>query len=167
VQALLVGLAAGWAVARLARRASAPVTSALRDVMTRNVESVRPDASLKEAAAKMADLDVGAIPVCDGDRLVGMLTDRDIAVRAVARGSDPSTPVREVMSSTVRFAFDDEPVERALETMKQRKIRRLPILDRERRLMGIVSLGDLAVDSDTEAAGRVLERVSSPARPDR
>jgi CBS domain-containing protein len=93
-----------------------------------------------------------------------MLTDRDITVRAVARGADPSSPVCEVMTSTVRYCFEDEPVERAVETMKRSNIRRLPILDRERRLAGIVSLGDLAVEANTEAAGEVLEQVSS-ARP--
>jgi CBS domain-containing protein len=169
VQAALVGLGIGWAIALWSRRrpAAAPGATRLKDVMTRHVESVRPDSPLREAAARMADLDVGAMPVCDGDRLVGMLTDRDIAVRAIARGSDASTPVREVMTSSVRFAYEDEPVERARDMMKQRKIRRLPILDRERRLMGIVSLGDLAVDTETEAAGEVLERISAPARPDR
>jgi CBS domain-containing protein len=170
VQAAFVGVGIGLALAFWARRrpaATAPGATRLKDVMTRHVESVRPDSPLREAAARMADLDVGAMPVCDGDRLVGMLTDRDIAVRAIARGSDASTPVREVMTSTIRYAYEDEPVDRAREMMKQRKIRRLPILDREKRLMGIVSLGDLAVDTDTGAAGEVLERVSSPARPDR
>jgi CBS domain-containing protein len=172
VQAALVGLGIGWTIARLARRSSLPATESiattrLKDVMTRNVETVGPDASLREAAGKMADLDVGAIPVCDGERLVGMLTDRDITVRAIARGADGSAPVREIMTSSVRYCYDDEPVERAVETMKQRKIRRLPILDRDRRLLGILSLGDLAVDANTEAAGHVLERVSTPARPDR
>jgi CBS domain-containing protein len=170
VQAGLIGLGVGWALAFWARRrspAAQGTTTRLKDVMTRHVESVRPDSPLREAAARMADLDVGAMPVCDGDRLVGMLTDRDITVRAIARGSDASTPVRDVMTSAVRFAYEDEPVERARDLMKQRKIRRLPILDRERRLRGILSLGDLAVDTETEEAGDVLERISSPARPNR
>jgi CBS domain-containing protein len=135
--------------------------------MTRHVEVVRPDATLQEAAAKMADLEVGTMPVCDGDRLVGLLTDRDITIRAVARGAGPTTPVREIMTSTVRYGFEDEPVDRALDTMKKQKIRRLPILDRERRLTGIVSLGDLAVDTDSAEAGEALERISMPARPAR
>jgi CBS domain-containing protein len=169
LQVALGGIGVAVAAARWARRSSprGGVEKRLQDVMTRHVEVVRPDAPLREAATKMADLDVGAIPVCDGDRLVGMLTDRDIAIRAVARGADPGSPVRETMTSSVRFCFEDEPVERAVETMKERKIRRLPILDRERHLIGIVALGDLAVDVDTDAAGDVLERVSSPARPTR
>ena len=121
-----------------------------------------------EAAAKMADLDVGTMPVCDGERLVGLLTDRDITVRAVARGADPATtPVRDVMTASVRYNFDDEPVARAVETMKKHRIRRLPILDRAKRLAGIVSLGDLAVDAGIGRAGEVLQRVSEPARPRR
>jgi CBS domain-containing protein len=170
VPTMLLGAGIGYLIARRASR-SAPHGNGsgmwLKDVMTRHVETVGPDSPLKEAAAKMADLDVGAIPVCDGDQLVGMLTDRDIAVRGVARGADPSTPVREIMSTTIRYGFEDEPLDRAVETMKKRKIRRLPILDRERRLMGIVSLGDLAVDADPGRAAEVLQRVSEPARPAR
>jgi CBS domain-containing protein len=164
---LIAGAGLGFLVARLVRRSTSAASSATRlgDVMTRHVEMVRPDTTLQEAAAKMADLDVGTMPVCDGERLVGMLTDRDVTIRAVARGAGPTTPVREIMTSTVRYGFEDEPVERVLATMKKRKIRRLPILDRERRLTGIVSLGDLAVDTDNAEAGAVLERVSEPARP--
>ena len=109
----------------------------------------------------MSHIDVGAMPVCDGERLVGMLTDRDIAIRGVAQGSDPRTPVREIMSTTMRWAYEDEPVDRAVQTMKKQKIRRLPVLDRNKRLVGIVSLGDLATEGDAQAAGHVLERVSA------
>jgi CBS domain-containing protein len=169
VQTALVAAGIGWALSRVTRR-TAPnggFHTRLRDVMSRHVEVVRPDASLKEAAAKMADLDVGAIPVCDGERLVGMLTDRDIVVRGVARSADPSsTPVRDVMSGTVRYAFEDEPVERAAAVMKRNNIRRLPVLDPNKRLAGIVSLGDLAAKADVGEAGDVLEDVSS-ARPNR
>ena len=163
VQAMLIGAGFGYVVSRFARRTPAATNggSRLKDVMTRHVEVTHPDASLKDAAAKMADLDVGVIPVCDGERLVGMLTDRDITIRAIARGADPQTPVREIMSMTIRYAFEDEPIERARETMKRHKIRRLPVLDRNRRLTGIVSLGDLAVDANTEDAGDVLEHVSA------
>ena len=166
LQALLFGAGFGWLFARWAgrpRRHAAP-GSRVKDVMTRHVEVIRPDATLKDAAAKMADLDVGVMPVCDGDRLVGMLTDRDITIRAIARGADPSTPVREIMSTSVRYAYEDEPIAGARDAMKKHKIRRLPILDANRRLIGIVSLGDLAVDADAEDAGDVLERVSA-ARP--
>ena len=155
VQAMLIGAGFGYLMARFARRGRPVATDGtrLKDVMTRHVEVIRPDATLKDAAAKMADLDVGVIPVCDGERLVGMLTDRDITIRAIARGADPQTPVREIMSMTVRYGFEDEPIERARETMKRHKIRRLPVLDSNRHLAGIVSLGDLAVEAETEDAG--------------
>ena len=166
VQTMLLGAGFGYVITRFARRTTAAGTHGARvkDVMTRQVEVIRPDATLKDAAAKMADLDVGVIPACDGDRLVGMLTDRDIAIRAVARGADPSTPVREVMSTTIRYAFEDDPIERAREMMKRHRIRRLPVLDGNRRLVGIVSLGDLAVEAESDDAADVLERVSA-ARP--
>jgi len=169
VQTALVGAGIAYAISRVAkRRAANGFRTRLKDVMTQHVEVVGPDTSLKEASAKMADLDVGTMPVCDGERLVGMLTDRDIAVRGVARGADPSsTPVRQIMSGTVRYGFEDEPIDRAIETMRKHKIRRLPILDRDKRLRGIVALGDLAVDVGAGEAGHVLERVSEPGRPSR
>ena len=167
VQAMLIGAGFGYLVSRFARRIppAANGGSRLKDVMTRHVEVTHPDASLKDAAAKMADLDVGVIPVCDGERLVGMLSDRDITVRGVARGADPSsTPVRDVMTGSVRYVFEDEPVERAMSTMRRGKIRRLPVLDANKRLAGIVALGDLAVAADRDDVGEVLEDVSA-ARP--
>src|SRR5262249_4243279 len=155
VQVILYGAGIGYLFAHWAsRRArSAPAGSRLKDGMTRPVEGIRPDATLRDAAAKMADLDVGVMPGCDGARLGGMLTDRDITIRAIARGADPSTPVREIMSSSIRYAFEDESVETAHEMMKRHRIRRLPVLDSNRRLSGIVSLGDLAVEADTHDAG--------------
>ncbi len=166
LQAMLLGAGFGYVLSRWAgRRPPEPLANGrLADVMTPNVEVVGPDATLEEAAAKMADIEVGVIPVCDGQRLVGMLTDRDITIRAVARGAAPSTPVREIMSTTVRWAYEDEPVEKAREAMKRHRIRRLPVLDRNKRLAGIVSLGDLAVESEMEEAGEVLEQLSA-ARP--
>jgi len=167
VQTALVAAGIGWAISRMGRRTLARTgfRTRVKDVMTRHVEVVRPDAPLKDAAAKMADLDVGAIPVCDGERLVGMLTDRDITVRGVARGADPSsTPVRDVMTGSVRYVFEDEPVEQAMSTMRRSKIRRLPVLDANKRLAGIVALGDLAVAADRDDVGEVLEDVSA-ARP--
>jgi len=163
VQAMLFGAGCGWVFARWTGRARRRANGGgqVREVMTRKVEVIRPDTALRDGAAKMADLDVGVLPVCDGDRLVGMLTDRDIAIRAVARGSDPSTPVREIMSTTVRYAFEDEPIERVREQMTRHKIRRLPVLDANRRLIGIVSLGDLATEADIGRAGDVLEEVSA------
>ncbi|MFL5339157.1 MAG: CBS domain-containing protein [Gemmataceae bacterium] len=135
----------------------------VRDIMTRHVQSIRPDASLREAARQMHDLDIGFLPVCDGGRLVGTLTDRDITVRAVAAGDDPdATSVREVMASEVIFSFDDEDVASAARTMKDKQIRRLVVLNRDKRLVGILSLGDLADTGDELLAGNTLEFVSEP-----
>ena len=137
----------------------------VRDVMTRGAECVRPANSLVEAAQKMKNLDVGPLPVCgDNDRLVGMLTDRDITVRAVAEACDPrTTTVKDVMTPDVVYCFEDQDVQEAARLMKEHQIRRLVVLDRDKRLVGIVSLGDLAVETgDEKLAGRTLEHVSLP-----
>jgi CBS domain-containing protein len=141
----------------------------LRDMMTRGVEVVHPQDGLPEAAMKMRSLEVGSVPVCDGERLVGMLTDRDITVRAVAEGIDLKTAlVDDVMTREVVYATEDQEVEEAARLMADRQIRRLPVIDRNKRLVGIVSLGDLAVDGDEDrAAGEALEQISEPARPKR
>jgi CBS domain-containing protein len=141
----------------------------LKDVMTSNVEVVHPDAVVQDAAKKMRDLDVGSLPVCDGQRLVGTLTDRDITIRAVADGRDPkATPVREAMTAQVIYCFEDQPVEEAAKVMRDKQIRRLPVISRDKRLVGIVSLGDLAVDTDNaRMAGKTLTEISEPARPQR
>ena len=141
----------------------------LRDVMTRDVEVVRPDATLQEAAGRMKALDVGVIPVCDGEHLMGMLTDRDITVRATAAGRDPrTTHVRDVMTPDVVYCFEDQDVTEAQRLMQERQIRRLLILNRDKRLAGVVSLGDLAVKARADkVGGAVLERVSEPAQPKR
>ncbi|MCG3117770.1 MAG: CBS domain-containing protein [Candidatus Manganitrophus sp. SA1] len=141
----------------------------LKEIMTEEVEVVHPDASLKDSATKMKELNVGVLPVCDGERLVGTLTDRDITVRATAEGRDPTnTKVREVMTQEVVYAFEDQDVKEAAQLMEQKQIRRLMVLNRQKRLTGIVSLGDLAVDTkDRKLSGEVLERVSEPAKPQR
>jgi CBS domain-containing protein len=136
----------------------------VQDIMTPNVEVISPTATLREAAEKMSRLDIGPLPVCDGDRLVGMLTDRDITVRATAQGRDPNTtPVREVMTPEVVYCFTDQEVEIAAQMMERRQIRRVPVLDRDKRLVGIVALGDIALQAeDPELAEDTLERVSVP-----
>ena len=141
----------------------------VKDVMTRGVECVSPDATLQDAARKMKDLDVGPLPVCDNDRLAGMLTDRDIVVRAVAEGRDPrSAKVREAMTEGIDYCFEDDDVGQAAGLMRQRQVRRLVVLNRDKRLVGIVSLGDLAVETgDEQLAGNTLEAVSEPNHPDR
>ncbi len=141
----------------------------LRDIMTRNVEVVSAGASLKNAAKKMKDLDVGLIPVCDGDRLKGVLTDRDITIRATADGRDPSkTKVSEVMSTDLAYCLEDQEVEEAVSVMEARQIRRLPIVNQNKRLIGIISLADIAVHvGDRDLSGETLEEISAPAEPKR
>lgn len=141
----------------------------VHDVMTRGVAVIHPDSTLQEAAEKMKDLDVGPLPVCDSDRLVGMVTDRDITVRAVAEGQDPWTDrVRDIMTPEVIYCFDDQDVAEAARTMKHKQVRRLPVLNRDKRLVGIVALGDLAVDvNDEQVSSETLQAVSEPAEPRR
>ncbi len=141
----------------------------LRDIMTRNVEVVSAGASLKDAAKKMKDLDVGLIPVCDGDRLKGVLTDRDITIRATADGRDPSkTKVSEVMSTDLAYCLEDQEVEEAVSVMEARQIRRLPIVNQDKRLIGIISLADIAVHvGHRDLSGETLEEISAPAEPKR
>ena len=137
----------------------------IKNVMTRTVETVRPDQTLQEAAAKMKALDVGPMPVTEGDRLVGMLTDRDIVVRAVADGRDSrTTKVRDAMTSDVVCCNEDDSVKDAASKMKDRQIRRIVVVDAQQRVCGIVSLGDIAVDThDDKMSGQVLEEVSKPS----
>lgn len=139
------------------------------EVMTRGVECTSPDATLQEAAAKMKSLDVGPLPVCENDRLVGMVTDRDITVRATAEGTAPmDIRVRDIMTPEVIYCFEDALVSDAARLMQEKQVRRLVVLNRDKRLVGIVSLGDLAVETgDEQLAGNTLEAISEPNRPDR
>lgn len=141
----------------------------LKDIMTPNPVCVGPDDSLQDAARKMRDLDVGPMLVCDHDRLTGVITDRDIVVSAVAEGKDPcTTHVREAMTEGVTYGFDDQDVEEAARTMRDKQIRRLPVLNREKRLVGIVSLGDMATErGDQRASGETLREISEPSTPRR
>jgi len=136
------------------------------DLMTREVETIDPSATLEEAASKMKALDVGMLPVCNGDRLVGAITDRDITVRATANGYVPGmTEVREVMTPDAVYCEIGDDVRRAAGLMEAHQIRRLPVLDGDRKLVGVVSLGDLAVRTgDDTLSGEVLEGVSEPPR---
>jgi CBS domain-containing protein len=141
----------------------------VKEVMTQGVELIGPDATLREAAAKMKQLDVGSLPVAENDRLIGMITDRDTTIRAVAQGLDPNRArVREAMTPKITYVFDDQDVSEAADIMKEKQIRRLPVLNRAKRLVGIVSLGDLAVESgDEELCGETLEAISEPSEPNR
>ena len=132
------------------------------DVMTRDVQTIQPDQTAQQAASFMLNADAGSIPVTEGERLIGMITDRDIAVRGVAQGYGPDTPVRELMTNDIVCAREDENVEDVASKMSEAQVRRLPVIDRDDRLCGIVSLGDLARESSDESAHQALEGVSQP-----
>jgi CBS domain-containing protein len=132
------------------------------EVMTRDVQTIRPDQPVKEAASFMLSADAGSIPVTDGERLIGMITDRDIAVRGVAKGYGPDTPVRELMTEEIICARSDDDVDEVASKMSEAQVRRLPVIDDQERLCGIVSLGDLSRDAGKDAAGSALEGVSQP-----
>jgi CBS domain-containing protein len=139
------------------------------EVMTRAVDVISPEATLDEAAERMRRLDVGPLPVAEGDRLLGMITDRDITVRATADSRDPTTTrVSEIMTPEVVFTYEDEDVKNAAQLMQDHQLRRLVVLNRDKKLVGIVSLGDLAVETkDDKLKGQVLEDISKPAEPQR
>ena len=136
----------------------------IKDIMTRGVETVSPQTTLQEAAARMKTLDVGPLPVCEGDRIAGMVTDRDIVVRGIAEGRDPrTTKVSDVMSRDVVTCKESDDVKVAARTMKDKQIRRLLVVDDKQKVSGIVSLGDVAVEGDDKMSGDVLEKVSTPS----
>ena len=135
----------------------------VKEAMTRDVRLVKPDQPISEAAKLMAELDIGALPVEESDRLVGMITDRDIAVRAVAVGRGPDTPVSEVMSREIKYCYEDQSIDEVTQNMGELRIRRLPVLTRDKRLVGILSLGDLAIDEGArDEAGEALGGISRP-----
>ena len=137
------------------------------EVMTPNVERVPPNTSVRKAGMQMREHDIGAIPVYEDDRLIGMVTDRDIAIRVVAEGKDPDDmSVREAMSSGIAYCFDDQDIREAGKQMREKSVRRLIVLNREKRLVGIVSLGDLAAQGDKKVAGKALEAVVQEGRPE-
>lgn len=134
----------------------------ISEVMTTNVKVVRPDERVQDAAKMMAEMDVGAIPVCDGRRLQGMITDRDITIRATAEGRGGDTPVKEVMTTDVVWCNEEDDSQEVLQRMADAQIRRIPVVDQERNLVGIVALGDLAV-AEEENVDEALRDISMPA----
>jgi CBS domain-containing protein len=134
----------------------------IRDAMSEDVRILNPNQSIREAAILMAKIDAGAVPVGENDRLVGMITDRDIAVRAIALGMGPDTAVREVMSEDIKYCFEDDDVSEVAQNMSDLKVRRLPVLNKSKRLVGIVSLGDLALADGPANAGEALCGISEP-----
>ena len=134
----------------------------ISDVMTRDVATVGPDQTAQEAANFMLNSDAGSTPVTEGDRLIGMITDRDIAVRGVAMGHGPDTPVSDIMTSGIVCAREDDSIEDVASKMSEAQVRRLPVIDDSEKLIGIVSLGDLSRETDGETAHHALEGVSAP-----
>jgi CBS domain-containing protein len=134
----------------------------VRELMSRDVATIDPGTTLRDAARRMAALDVGALPVSEEDRLVGMITDRDIAVRGIAKGYGPDTPVRDLMTNDVICARVDQDIEEVATKMSEAQVRRLPVIDDQQRLCGIVSLGDLARETNDDSAQQALEGVVQP-----
>jgi CBS domain-containing protein len=132
------------------------------EVMTRDVQTIQPDQRVQEAASFMLSADAGSIPVTEGERLIGMITDRDIAVRGIAKGYGPDTPVRDIMTDDIICARASDDVEEVATKMSEAQVRRLPVIDDDERLCGIVSLGDLSRETDGETAREALQGVSQP-----
>lgn len=136
----------------------------INEIMSRDVERASPQDTIQEVARKMRDIDSGVIPVCDGDKVQGMVTDRDIVLRAVSEGRSFATPVSEVMTSDVEYCYEDDDITAAADKMAELQVRRLAVLDRDRRLVGIVSLGDIAQQGKDKTTGQALEEISEPNR---
>lgn len=135
----------------------------LKDLMSHDVQFVSPEMTISDAAKKMRDGDFGMLPVAEDDRMIGAISDRDIAVRAVAEGLGAYTKVRDVMSDGIAWAYDDDSVEQAAKIMSERQVRRLPVVNRAKRLVGIVALGDFAVEStEIRPTAQALAEISKP-----
>jgi CBS domain-containing protein len=154
--------APAFAAAPFFDRKKEPTMTEVSKVMTRHVRLARPDETLREAARAMAEHDIGSLPVGEGDRLVGMITDRDMVVRAVAQGLEPDTRVRDVMTTQVRYCFEDEDVAEVAQSMADLGIRRLAVLDREKRLVGIVALSNIVHYAQIGPTEVLLESVARP-----
>ena len=163
-------LAAQAAAARHLESGNTPkntqeVAMRVSECMTREVQIVDPNDTIAGAAKTMAKLDAGILPVGEDDRLIGMITDRDIAVRAVAAGMGPNAKVGDVMNSEVKYCFDDQEIDEVLRNMGELQVRRLPVLNRDKRLVGIISLGDLAANGQAKGAADALSHISRPGGP--
>jgi CBS domain-containing protein len=132
------------------------------EAMTRDVRVASPEETIRQAAKTMASLDAGVLPVGENDHLIGMITDRDIAIRGIAQGKGPKAKVRDVMTEDVKYCFDDQEVEEVTRNMADIQVRRLPVLNRDKRLVGILSLGDIALSTDGQGAGDALCGISRP-----
>lgn len=136
----------------------------INEIMSRDVEVARPQDTIQDVARKMRDIDAGVIPVCDGDKVQGMITDRDIVLRAVSEARSFQTPVAEVMTTDVEYCYEDDDIAQAADKMAELQVRRLVVLDHDKRLVGIVSLGDIAQQGKDKTTGQALEEISEPSR---
>ena len=134
----------------------------VKGAMTREVCIASPDHTLRAAAKRMAENDIGLLPVAENDRLIGMITDRDIAIRGIANGKGPNARVRDAMTEDVKYCFDDEDTGHVARNMADQRIRRLPVLNRDKRLVGIVSLADIATSEKPAVSGTALSGISQP-----
>jgi CBS domain-containing protein len=136
----------------------------ISEVMTRQVHVIDPEATIKEAAQEMRGGDFGMLPVGENDRMIGSISDRDIVIRAIAEGKDVNTKVRDVMSDGIIWAYEDDSIEQAARLMSEHQIRRLPVVNQQKRLVGIVALGDVAIERRGEKpAGEALSEISKPS----
>ena len=136
----------------------------ISEIMSRDVEVARPQDTIQAVARQMKTIDAGSIPVCDGQRLQGMVTDRDIVLRVVSEGRSFDTPVTDVMSADIEYCYEDDDIAAAADKMAEVQVRRLPVLDRNQQLVGIVSLGDIAQQGKDKTTGQALEEISEPSR---
>ena len=136
----------------------------ISEVMTRDVEVASPNDTIQSVAQKMAQMDVGVMPVCDGRRIQGMVTDRDIAIRGVAQGVSGDSPISQVMTGNLEYVMADDDLDRAADKMADHQVRRLPVVDENKQLVGIISIGDLAQEHKDKVIGRTLEEISQPGR---
>ena len=134
----------------------------ISEVMTRGIQIANPDQTIREAAMTMAREDIGSLPVGENDRLIGMITDRDIALRAVAEGRSPNTPVRDVMTDDIKYCFEDDDVAQVAQNMAELQVRRLPVLNRDKRLVGIIALSNVAQCGAKKATSEMLRGVATP-----
>src|SRR5262249_32962208 len=145
-----------------ALEASMPDTK-ISEIMSPNVQLVSPDDTIQTAAQKMHDADVGFLPIGEKDKLIGMITDRDITIRAVAEGKDPSnTKVRDVMTDRVLYCTSGESIDAVAENMAEMRVRRFPVVNEDKKLVGVISLGDIAFHHKPSTAGAVLASVCHP-----
>ena len=136
----------------------------ISEIMSRDVRVARPQDTIQSVARQMTEIDAGSIPVCDGERLKGMVTDRDIVVRAVSEGRSFDTAISEVMTPDVEYCYEDDDIGDAADRMAELQVRRLPVVDRDKRLVGIVALGDIALKAKDKTTGQTLEEISEPDR---